>query len=295
VLETAGREWAVQRVASYRSISNAITIGASFDRASDRLVTHAVEKGWCRGPEDFDFGRCYSDTVYTRFSDARRRQCRTTDCLTSSRGQVDVPAAFDLLRDHGDDRADAAHGWTPARGPVGGLLGQTVCAHAGFGPVRISQSTGSWVSHLAPDGTATHWVTATSAPCTSVFKPVWFDGGLPDVGPPPGGRYDARSLWWRHEDLHRSTLHDYAALLPLYREEQLAIEARFRDEAAAARTPQERALCSRACFGEAARAEDRWLATVRQHGPSRPGRGPFARAWRSFDRAAARTEERQPA
>jgi dipeptidase len=295
VLETAGRDWAVQRVASYRSISNAITIGASFDRASDGLVARAVEQGWCRGAEDFDFGRCYSDLVYTRFSDARRRQCRTTDCLTAARGRMDVARAFDVLRDHGDDRADAEHGWTPARGPLGGLLGQTVCAHAGYGPVRISQSTGSWVSHLAPDGTATHWVTATSAPCTSVFKPVWFDGGLPDVGPRPERTYDGRSLWWRHEDLHRATLRDYAALLPLYRAEQQALEARFRDEAAAARTPRERSLLSRAAFEEVSRAEDRWLEAVRAHRPVGPGRGPFARAWRSFDRAAVRTEERDSA
>ncbi len=94
VLETAGREWAAQRVTSSRSISNAITIGASFDRGSDGLVGHAVQQGWCRGPEDFDFGRCYSDLVYTRFSDARRRQCRTTDCLTERSGRVDVAAAI---------------------------------------------------------------------------------------------------------------------------------------------------------------------------------------------------------
>ena len=155
VLETAGRDWAIERVTTTRSISNAITIGATFDRSSERLVSHAVEKGWARDRDDFDFGRCYSDFLYTRFSDARARQCRTTDCLTAGRGQIDVATTIELLRDHGDERADAAHGWTPARGPVGGLLGQTVCAHAGFGPVRISQSTGSWVSHLAPDGTFT--------------------------------------------------------------------------------------------------------------------------------------------
>jgi dipeptidase len=170
-----------------------------------------------------------------------------------------------------------------------------VCAHAGYGPVRISQSTGSWVSHLAADGTATHWVTATSAPCTSVFKPLWFDGGMPDTGPRPGPAYDVRSLWWRHEDLHRSTLRDYARLLPLYAAERNALEARFRDEAAAARTAQDRARCSASAFAEASRAEERWLEAVRSHRAAGPARGPFARAWRSFDRAAARTEERRPA
>jgi dipeptidase len=288
VLETAGRDWAVQRVESTRSISNAITIGTTFADSSDGLVGRAVEKGWAKGREDFDFGRDYSDFLYTRFSDAHSRQCRTTACLTADRGQVDVASAIGLLRDHGDDDADAAHGWTPARGPLGGLLGQTVCAHAGYGPVRISQSTGSWVSHLAPDGTFTHWVTATSAPCTSVFKPIWFDGGLPDLGPRPGVAYDPGALWWRHEDLHRATLRDYADLLPLYQADQQELERRFREDAAAARTPDEKAHCTASAFTTASAKEAAWLENLSSVSPG-PSRGSlFGRAWHSFDREAGR-------
>jgi dipeptidase len=288
VLETAGRDWAVQRASSTRSISNAITIGAAFDSASAGLVRRAVEKGWAKDADGFDFGRSYSDLLYTRFSDARTRQCRTTDCLTARRGAVDVATAISLLRDHGNDTADAAHGWTPARGPGAGLLGQSVCAHAGYGPVRISQSTGSWVSHLATDGTFTHWVTATSAPCTSVFKPVWFGGGVPTTGPRPGGTYETDSLWWRHEDLHRTTLLDYAALLPRYEHELLELEAQLRATAASATTSDERRVCTEAAFATAAEAEARWLESVRGAAPSSGGSGLFGRAWRSFDRQAGR-------
>jgi dipeptidase len=288
VLETAGRDWAVQRVTSTRSISNAITIGGDVDSASAGLVRRAVEKGWAKDADSFDFGRSYSDLLYTRFSDARARQCRTADCLTAHRGAVDVATAISLLRDHGSDTADAAHGWTPARGPGAGLLGQSVCAHAGFGPVRISQSTGSWVSHLAPDGTFTHWVTATSAPCTSVFKPVWFEGGVPASGAAPTGTYDAESSWWRHEDLHRETLHDYAVLLPLYERELLELESQLREEAAAATTSEGRRSCTESAFATAAAAEARWLESVRAAGARGTGPGLFGRAWRSFDRAAGR-------
>jgi dipeptidase len=288
VLETAGREWAVEQVRATRSISNAITLGTTFDRASDGLVSHAVEKGWAKGRDDFDFGRCYSDFLYTRFSDARTRQCRTTDRLNARRGAIGVPDAFTLLRDHGHDGADAAHGWTPARGPVAGLLGQTVCAHAGYGPVRISQSTGSWVSHLGADGTFTHWVTATSAPCTSVFKPVWFDAGMPDTGPRPGRDYDDASLWWRHENLHRETLRDYAALLPLYLDERNDLEARSIAVATPAGTSEERRRCTVDAFEVSADAERRWTEAVRAARPVSSGSGLFARAWRSFDRTAAR-------
>ena len=288
VLETAGRDWAVQRASSTRSISNAITIGHDYDRASGGLVARAVEKGWAKSPVDFDFGRSYSDLIYTRFSDARTRQCRTTDRLDGRRGSIDVASAIALLRDHGTDSADAAHGWTPARGPAAGLLGQSVCAHAGYGPVRISQSTGSWVSHLAPDGTFTHWVTATSAPCTSVFKPIWFDGGAPSTGPRPGATYDSRSLWWQHEDLHRATLHDYAALLPLYGSELIALEADLRRDAAAAHTPDERRRCTEGAWAAASAAEARWRETVRTASSRSSAPGLFGRAWRSFDREAGR-------
>jgi len=291
VLETAGREWAAEPVTTSRSISNAITIGAAPERRSEGLVTHAVDKGWCKDVDDFDFAADYSDFLYTRFSDARPRQCRTTDRLGATHGSLDVAGAFAMLRDHGTDHADAALGWSPSKGPVGGLLGQTVCAHAGYGPVRISQSTGSWVSHLAADGTMTHWVTATSSPCTSVFKPVWFDGGVPEVGPAPDGTYDPRTLWWRHEDLHRTTLRDYASLLPRYAGARDELEAGFVRQAAGARTAAERQACSQDAFEAAAAAEAAWLAEVAAHlPPSRP-RGLFARAWRSFDVAAARPEK----
>jgi dipeptidase len=281
VLETAGRDWAAERVRSRRSISNAITIGGRPDRCSPTLVPSAVERGWSRSAEEFDFGRDASDFLYTRFSDARARQCRTTDGLAAAAGRLDVASAIGLLRDHGGTEP----GFTPAKG----LLGQSVCAHAGYGPVRISQSTASWVSHLAPDGTATHWVTATSAPCTSVFKPVWFDGGLPDLGPQPTGTYDPASLWWRHEDLHRATLADYARLHALYRDELLALEAGLRARAAECRTADDRRRCTQEAFAAVDAAEARWTRAVAEASGRRYAPGLFGRAWKGFDRAAGRT------
>ncbi len=197
ILETAGREWAARRVEGVGSISNAITIAGQFDRSSPGLVDRAVAAKWCSGPDDFDFAADYSDRIYTRFSDARARQCRTSDALSATRGRVDVAGAWQLLADHGV-RADGKAGWGPSHHPVGGLIGATVCMHAGFGPVRGSQTTGSWISELPAAGgaPATHWVTGTAAPCLSVRVPVWFDAveaaGLPDRGPVPTGAYAER-------------------------------------------------------------------------------------------------------
>jgi secernin len=294
ILETAGREWAARRVDGSGSISNAITIGGRFDRSSPGLVDRAVTAKWCSGPDDFDFGANYSDRIYTRFSDARARQCRTNDALAAARGRVDVQGAWELLADHGP-RADRRADWAPSDHPVGGLIGATVCMHAGFGPVRGSQTAGSWISEIPAEGApATHWVTGTAAPCLSLRVPVWFDAveaaGLPDRGPAPGGTYAQGSLWWDHEDLHRTVLLDYARLRGLIEPDRRTVQARIDGlaEVAVAGGVDDRVQCTRTAFAEAAEAYRRWLDVVRAQAPTSPRRGPFHRAWRGFDRAAGR-------
>jgi dipeptidase len=296
ILETAGREWAARRVDGVGSISNAITIGGQFDRSSPGLVERAVAAKWCSGPDDFDFAANYSDRIYTRFSDARARQCRTTDALSATRGRVDVAGAWQLLADHGV-RADRDSAWGPSDHPVGGLIGATVCMHAGFGPVRGSQTTGSWIAELPAGGglPATHWVTGTSAPCLSVRVPVWFDAvgaaGLPDRGPVPTGTFAGGSLWWTHEALHRTVLLDYARLRALIEPARRQVQDRIDKEAAAAvaGTVQDRIDCTRSAFAEAAEAYADWLRVVGSAAPTSVGRSPYHRAWRGFDKAAGRS------
>jgi len=280
VLQTAGKEWAAEQVKGICSISNGITIGNQWDLASPDLVAYAVERGWCKGRDDFDFARCYSDPLYTRLSRCGERQCRTTDALAAQRGtrSVTVETMMHALRDHG---ADANANWSPARG----ITTFTVCAHAGFGPIRATQTTGSLVSHLTP-GAQTHFVTGTAAPCTSIFKPVWLGGELPGTDPAPTGEYDAAALFWRHEQLHRATLRDYAARLALYRDERDALERRIVADALDCNDKPlaERAAFSARCSAEADAAEARWLERL-QRDAGYPG-FLYGIAWRGFDREA---------
>ena len=257
ILETVGRDWAAQRVDRTGSISNGLTLGRA-ERASPGLRDVAVTDR--------------SDFLYTRFSDSAARQCRTSDTLADQRGRIDVAAAMRLLRDHGDTEP----GWTPAKG----VTGQTVCAHAGPGPIRVAQSTGSMVSHVTADD-ITVWLTGTSAPCTSVFKPVWFDGGLP-AGPVPGKRFDPTTRWWRHELLHRATLQNYPERVATYAKLRDDLEAQFRAQAQAA---PDRAGFTAECFAAADAAEEQWLQAV---SAVPPGKVPalYRRAWRSWDHLA---------
>lgn len=282
VLETAGREWAAERVEGIRTISNGITIGGRWDLASDNLVAYAVERGWCRGRRDFHFGRCYSDPIRTRLNCCRERQARTTAILEAERGRITVATAMRALRDHG---STAGLDWDPAPG----LAKATVCWHAGFGPVRAYQTTGSMVSHLGP-GVQTHYATGSAAPCTGVFKPVWLGADWPDMGPVPAGTYDAAAIFWRHEDLHRAVLRDYAASLALYRQERDDLEHRFVEGAQArqAHAPAAKTVYMAACFAEASAAEERWLERLMARAIP-PRQGPlYAAAWRDFDRRAGR-------
>jgi hypothetical protein len=238
-------------------------------------VKYAIDRKWCKGRDDFHFARCYSDFVYTRFSQCHDRQCRTADLLAEQKGRLTPETIMGALRDHGP-RADRA--WSPAPG----LSTVSVCWHAGFGPIRGSQSVGSMVSHLAPDR-QTHFVTGTSAPCTSIFKPVWLGADLPNLGPIPTGTYDAATLFWRHEVLHRATLRDYATRIASYQDERDEMERRF---TAGAFTSADRTAYSAQCFAEADQATQRWIECVRPSDLLAHQTVLYSVAWRGFNRSA---------
>jgi dipeptidase len=126
------------------------------------------------------------------------------------------------------------------------------CVHAG-GEVSSSQSTASWVSDLRND--PLHWVTATSAPCTSMFHPVRVDQPVDQdstFGPDPTNRFDGDTRWWAHELLHRLVLRDHESSLVTFAADRDRLE---RDWIAA--PPM-----SEVAFAMSADAEQRWLAAL---------------------------------
>lgn len=278
VLETADAEWAARRVQGVYSISNRITLTNQWDLASPGLVKTALQHGWCKTESDFDFGRCYSDYINSTFSKAAVRRSCTLDAARALSGNITPQALMQVLRSHG-----AAHGgYRPDRS----LAAFDVCAHASFGPIRGSQSTGSLVAYLHPDHPA-FFLTGTSAPCTGIFKPFWVDTDLPAMGPAPTDVYDPACLYWQHEELHRASLRDYPRCLATYQHERDELERQFVEQALAlaASPAAERSQFSQDCLTAANQAEGQWKKRVNQIEPRR--RNVFhVLAWNKFNRQA---------
>ncbi len=237
VLETAGRRWAVEEV-----------------RGPGRSISNGLTIA--------DFARAHADPVRGRVARCAVRRGRTEPLAALATSPLDLMAA---LRDHGP-------AGTPQWSVVNGAL-SAPCAHAG-GRVTSTQSTASWV---AEPGRGLHWATGTSAPCTSLFKPVRV-GEPAEVDPsaPPGPVRDPAYRWWRHEVLHRLALRDHGASTARFAAERDAVERAWVAEPPATED----------AFAEADALEERWLADLRTAGlPDRRPRW-LRSLWAGWDRVA---------
>ncbi|MCF7802419.1 MAG: C69 family dipeptidase [Candidatus Marinimicrobia bacterium] len=255
VLETAGPIWAAKRVRDYYSISNGLTIGEDYNAAHPAIISTAREKGWLKKGAVFNFAKAYSDWFYTTFSACHTRQSRSSTLAGQHPHKATVADAFAILRDHGD---------TIPYHPDKHFLMRHICAHSGNGLSRhAAQSTASLVAHLKWE-LQTFWATGTSAPCTGIFKPVWFSGNVvPDIGPSPDRDFDLSALWWQHENLHRSVLKDYPNRIRSYRDERDAVEQSWLEQVSHL-TGDARWNFSQNAFREAASLLDEWTKQVQQ-------------------------------
>ena len=275
VLETVGRWWVVERVKHHRALSNAYSIGKSFDDVSDELAAFAQAQGWTGFGGRFDAAAHLADEAREATGYGRDRCARGSALLARAAPRLRPEGMMRILRDHGD-----APDWSPAN-----TTGRTICMHAAQGP-RRSQSVGSLVSELRPDRTV-HWVTGTAAPCTSLFKPVLFEVGLPYTGPEPNDWYDSQRLWWRHEMTHRAMLSDLPAALATIQIQRDALEADFVamiDEGFDEDEPEALHRAVLDCWREAAEAEARWASLFPPAPPA--GRSSHARSWARLNQVA---------
>ncbi len=270
VLETAGRYWIAEQVRDIRTISNTLTIHGKGDLRHPKLIPHAIEKGWCSNEAEFDFAKHYLPLSTMQEAGIHGAACggnrvtRSTELLTKAKGKIDEAFLMSVLRDHG-----GAADWNPGRDRTM----KVICVHSD-GSLVASQTTNSLVSVLA-EGVQTHWVTGSSAPCTSIFKPVFCPGIYVPSEHALGKTYDPKSMWWQHEELHRLVLLEYPKRMPAYAKKRDELEAKIiagaREVADFARgnmlgseDPIPRLIeYSKNAFAEAMQAEKTWIQDVR--------------------------------
>jgi len=146
VLETADKWWIVEKVKYVRSISNGITIKGKGDLRKSGIIQHAIERGYCRDDNDFDFAETFSGSPMSTIPSPYSRGGKATILLNENIGKITPKLMMEFLREH----------------QAG------ICMHGGF------ESTGSQVSHLRKEKKSIHWFTGTTLPCVSVYKPYAF-------------------------------------------------------------------------------------------------------------------------
>ncbi|WP_063727819.1 C69 family dipeptidase [Kosmotoga sp. DU53] len=203
LLETAGKYWVAKEIKTICTISNALTIGNDFDMIHPEAIEHAVKKHWCKSIDDFEFKKAYGKELYASLSGGKIRKERSEKLLRDALPDINVKKLFEILRDHGGKE-------NITKGSM-----KTVCMHAGG--IISSQTTASMVCEIGEK--ATVWVTSGSAPCLSIFKPVWFDSEKSSL--PYNSEDEALKHWFHWERFHRRALKNYSQAKELF--EGLAI------------------------------------------------------------------------
>jgi len=256
VLETIDREWILEEVNGVRTLSNIYSIGCNVTRTSsgvsDLIRAYGLEE---TSPTDYARAIANPDREHIGQADARRT--RSGALLKAVGNRLSVHDIMSALRDHGP--ATDTGSWHPSRSPH-----ISVCMHAGA-EGRVGQTVGSLVSEIRSKG-AIHWVTATSAPCISIYKPILIDAEFPAHGSLPTDSFNSDALWWWHERMHRSALEgDFEQFLNDIQSEREALESSFRSRIGAVidggnETEKSRVVSQ--CWHEAFEMEKRWQSRV---------------------------------
>ncbi len=198
VLETCCKNWVVK---SYQraSISNRLSIGTDGERYGG---------GVC------DFAKKHSDPLYTFFSGSKQRKRQSGCALPSLNNELDMMRA---LRTHDDDVVNPF-----LTGSV-----SSCCMH--YGGMVGDHSTASMIVRLE-DGASTVFLTGTSTPCVSFYKPYRFGNParLPVIQPGD----EAGVQYWRAAEAYRRKLIG-KVVPPEFYAERDALEASWQKDVSA--------------------------------------------------------------
>lgn len=250
VLETAGREWAAEKVKDIRSISNKLSIDNA-DTLSNNAKSFAQRKGLWKEDASFSFQNTYSDWFFTGMGRAAARQMCTTSLSKKHQGNLSAEDCMQILQTH---NLDDIH-FKPSKANTG-----SVCMHS-TSIINPSNTTGSMVAEIRPSLPHTIWLTGTPHPCLSIYIPFYFRTNVLQDFKQPSAQPDD-SLWWRAEKLHRWISKDYQKRKTLINEERVRLQNQFIEKEAillkSEVTVQSLDSFSKECYDLVNEAIDHW-------------------------------------
>jgi dipeptidase len=195
ILETADIHWIAKKINMFGSISNGLSIETDFDLVSENCINFALKKGWHKAENPFNFAKSYSSKFMNWASSCQTRQNTTATKANINRGNFEIFDAMNILKSHHEMDFIPSNSTT-----------KDVCMHA-TGLLSPSHTVGSMVFEIREKGPATIWLTGSSNPCLSFFKPVYmgsnFDFTISNAKPND-------SFWWKCEAINRKAIKNYS-------------------------------------------------------------------------------------
>jgi secernin len=240
VLETAGRYWVAKKLThGVYSISNIYSIETDWDEAHPKLVEHAIQKGWTKSAETFNFARDYGDYWAKGSKDPGGMQIRrnmTMSCLRRDLSQITPASMMKINRSHLEGTL------AEPRWGLSESFWSTPCLHDC--PRNGYHSAASMIAHLRGDLPAllrqVYWA-SFSNPCSNVFKPFYLHGPrIPASYAAGTSTYSEDSPWWSANRVKLLCDLNHGALGPVVRgvfdaTERAEMDAQNRVEAEAAK------------------------------------------------------------
>jgi dipeptidase len=254
VLETAGREWAAEKVKDIRSISNKLSIDEP-DQLSATAQSFAQRKGWWKAGTPFSFQKAYTDWFYTNMGRAASRQTCTTSLSRNRAGHLTSDDCMQILQTH---NLDDEH-FKPSKANTG-----SVCMHA-TSILNPSNTTGSMVAEIRSDLPHSIWLTGTAHPCLSIYVPFYFGTNVLNDFKQPSDKPDG-SLWWRAEKLHQWISKDYQKRRALIIQERTKLQEQFIEKESLLMRPDitlaSLEMFSKECLNQVSEAMERWSKLI---------------------------------
>ncbi|PWJ44067.1 C69 family dipeptidase [Sediminitomix flava] len=190
IIETVGHEWIYKRINQFQVISDTYVIGKDYEKHSENLISLAKKLN-VQIDDNFSFKESFNRKLnFLEKDNAKIKE----ELLSNKLSEALTPrTGIELLKCHFKES-----NFHPARSS-----NKDFCLHAS-GTKNAWQTASSMLVVLRKNSRSTCWMTGTSSPCVSIFKPFFIPGkniyqGL--YAEP--SRFLDDSLWWKAENFIR--------------------------------------------------------------------------------------------